>query len=318
MSTPMSTHITLRHLRSFVAVADTGSFTRAAERLYLTQSSLSATIHQLEESVGIKLFDRTTRSVTLTQAAQHLHQQAAALLAQFDTMVGDLRALALEQHGHVRIAAAPSVVAWLLIPSLPRFQAQYPKVTLSIRDGGSAEIERRVRDGEVDFGITSRLADHPELNYAPLMKDRYGVVCSLDHPLASETGTLTWKQVSAYRDDLVGLASDTRVGVLHQTTLQEFELSKPREEVSSSPTLHAMLGLGKRLCILPRLTAMTHQLDQFPFLPIDTPALYRELFLVTRNLRRLSPMAEELLNALKTTLRERSLGQDIAFLDAPG
>ncbi len=307
----MSTIITLRHLRSFVAVADTGSFTRAAERLFLTQSSLSSTIHQLEEDVGIKLFDRTTRSVALTPAARQLHQQAAALLLQFDAIVSDLKAVALQQHDHLRIAAAPSIVVWLLIPALPRFQAEYPEVTLSVREAGSAEIERRVRDGEVDFGITSRLSDYDELDYSPLLKDCYGVVCSDNHALARLRAPLHWSQVSAHRDDLVGLASDTHVGSVHRRTLQEFDLTEHREEVSSSSSLYPMLQLGNRISILPTLTAQTHQLESLTFLPLQEPVLYRELFLVTRSLRSMSSTAQSLLQALLTTLHDRPLPQGV-------
>jgi len=304
----MSTSIiTLRHLRSFVAVADTGSFTRAAERLFLTQSSLSSTIHQLEEDIGIKLFDRTTRSVVLTPAARQLHQQAAGLLLQFDAMVSDLKSLAAQQHGHLRIAASPSIVAWLLIPALPDFQAGHPHVTLSVREAGSAEIERRVREGEVDFGITSRLANYGELDYTPLLRDRYGIVCSAGHPLAGQPAPLSWSQVSPYRGDLVGLASDTQIGILHRRTLQQFDLAEHREEVSSSTSLYPMLQLGGRLCILPRLTAQTHQLDQLVFRPLQAPVLYRELFLVTRRLRSLSASAQSLLQALMATLAGRAL-----------
>jgi len=303
----MRTNITLRHLRSFVAVADTGSFTRAAERLFLTQSSLSSTINQLESDVGIKLFDRTTRSVTLTPTAQHLHRQASALLKQFDAVVSDLKAVALQQQGHVRIAAAPSVLVWLLIPALPRFEAEYPDVTLSIREGGSAEIERRLRDGELDFGLTSRLSDYEELEYSLLLRDRYGVICSPDHPLAKHPRTLRWSEVSPYRNGLVGMATDTQVGSLHRHTLQQFDLAEHREEVSSSSSLYSMLQLGKRICILPTLTAQTHQLDTLKFLPLEEPMVYRELFLVTRRLRSISSTAQALLQALSVTLRERAL-----------
>jgi DNA-binding transcriptional LysR family regulator len=310
----MPSVITLRHLRSFVAVAETGSFTRAAERLFLTQSSLSATIHQLEEDVGVKLFDRTTRSVSLTPAARHLHQQAAALLSQFDALVGDLRSVALAQQGHVRIAAAPSVLVWLLMPALPAFQALYPNVTWSLREAGSAEIERRVRDGEVDFGISSRFNDYDDLDYSPLLRDRYGIVCSADHPLAHATAPLRWTEVSAYREDLVHLASDTQVGNVHRRTMQEFDLASQREEVSSSSSLYPMLQLGGRICILPALTAQTHQLDNLPFHPLAEPELYRELSLVTRKLRSLSPTAQSLLQSLLSTLRSRGrpAGVDLA------
>ncbi len=263
----MSTIITLRHLRSFVAVADTGSFTRAAERLFLTQSSLSSTIHQLEEDVGIKLFDRTTRSVTLTPAAMHLHQQAKALLLQFDAMVSDPRAVALRQHGHLRIAAAPSIVAWLLIPSLPRFQAEYPHVTLSVREAGSAKSNAACATARSTSALPADCPTTPTWNTP---------CCCATATASCAAPIIRWPrrpvrsagpEVSPYRQDLVGLASDTQIGSLHRRTLQDFDLAEHREEVSSSTSLYPMLMLGRRLCILPRLTALTHQLKKLPFQP---------------------------------------------------
>jgi DNA-binding transcriptional LysR family regulator len=310
----MASIITLRHLRSFVAIAETGSFTRAAERLFLTQSSLTTTIQQLEDDAGVKLFDRTTRSVTPTPAAARFLEQAERLLSDFDTMLGDLQSVARSNEGHLRIAASPSVVAWLLAPSLPSFRSAYPNVTLSIRDAGSAEIERRVREGQVDFGICSRLSSHQELDYTPLLKDRYGVVCSADHPLATLAGPLSWAKVSAYKHDWVGLASDTQVGSLHRETLQQFGMMSCPEEVSSSTSLYSMLILGNRFSVVPSLTRYSHQLDTFIFRELDDPPIERELCLVTRKLRSMSPSAERLLQALLQTLHERGVPQGEVFV----
>ncbi|PJX23720.1 hypothetical protein CAP48_11575 [Advenella sp. S44] len=307
-------NVTLRHLRSFVAVAETGSFTRAAESLYLTQSTLTTTVQQLEDEVGVKLFDRTTRSVTPTPAAARFREQAERLLGDFDTMLGDLQSLAESNEGHLRIAASPSVVAWLLIPSLPQFRAAYPNVTLSIRDAGSAEIERRVREGEVEFGICSQLSNFSELEYTLLLKDRYGVVCSANHPLAMLKEPLHWSDISEYQDDWVGLASDTRVGGMHRETMERFGLTSCSEEVSSSTSLFSMLSLGNRFSVVPSLTRYSHQLDSFIFRELDNPPIERELCLVTRKLRSISPSAERLLEALLETLRARDVPQGTVFV----
>jgi DNA-binding transcriptional LysR family regulator len=296
------TNVTLRHLRSLVAVAETGSFTRAAQRLFVTQSTLTSTIQQLESSVGVRLFDRTTRKVAATPSAMRFCEQAERLLRDFDTMIGDLHALSESAQGSLRIAAAPSVLSWLLAPALNGFRAAYPKVTISLRDSGSQDIERRVLEGEVDFGISSAQSDDPELNYAPLFKDRYGVVCSPDHPLAGLTGPLHWSQVAAFQSTMVGLASDTKVGNLHRETMHRFDLSDCPEEVSSSPSLYAMLVQGNRFSILPVLTAQTHQLERLVFRDLIEPVVHREVYLITRKLRSMSPSAERLQSALRSTL----------------
>src|SRR6202012_2339814 len=116
---PMATRkISLRHLRCFVAVAETGSFTLAAGRLFQTQSALTATIQQLETSVGLRLFDRTTRRVEMTDDATRFKVVADKIIRDFDSAIGDLQAVAKSQRGHLRIAAAPSVMTHILAPTL--------------------------------------------------------------------------------------------------------------------------------------------------------------------------------------------------------
>jgi len=298
----MRTNVSIRHLRSFVAVANTGSFTRAAERLFLTQSTLTATIQQLEEDVGLTLFDRNTRNVAMTQAALGFLEKAERMLQDFDAMIGDLRAISESAEGNLRIAAAPSILTWLLVPSVERFGASYPNVTLSLREGGSADIEHRVLNGEVDFGLSSPQKAYRELDYAPLLKDQYGVVCSRDHPLAIDQ-PLKWSDIAPHEKSMVGLASDTHIGILHRETLQRFGLSSYKEEVSSSSSLFSVLSLGRRFSIVPALTAKTHQLGQLVFRPLFGPVVQREICFITRRLRSLSPSAGRLQEALLATLR---------------
>ena len=151
----MRTLVTLRHLRCFLAVADTGSFTKAARRVFLTQSSLTTTIQQLEDDVGVKLFERTTRSVSMTPAAVRFMGQARRVLGEFDAMISDLRAIGQNLEGHLRIAAAPSPMTWLVIPSLNHFRSECPGIAISLREGGTEDIERRVLEGVVDFALAS-------------------------------------------------------------------------------------------------------------------------------------------------------------------
>ncbi|MET0221499.1 MAG: LysR family transcriptional regulator, partial [Tardiphaga sp.] len=172
----MAARISLRHLRCFVAVAETGSFTLAASRLFQTQSSLTATIQQLELSVGLKLFDRTTRRVELTREAAWFKGVAERVLREFDNAIGDLQAVARSQQGHIRIAAAPSMMTHVLGPTLVSFRKSYPAISISVTDGGSDKIERAILNGEMDFGIASRLNSFPDLDYVPILSDPYGVV----------------------------------------------------------------------------------------------------------------------------------------------
>src|SRR4051812_9522073 len=122
----MRANIKIRHLRCFVAVAETGSFTLAANRLFQTQTSLTATIKQLEEVAGLRLFDRTTRRVELTKDAIWFKTVAERVLLDFDNAISDLQAVSKGQRGHIKIAVAPSMMTHVLAPTLKSFRALYP------------------------------------------------------------------------------------------------------------------------------------------------------------------------------------------------
>ena len=106
----MDRRVSLRHLRCFLAVVETRSFTLAASRMFLSQSSLTAAIQQFEEAVGLKLFERTTRHVELTDAGRHFKAEAERVVHGFDASIRDLKAFGQGGRMHVHVASAPSVV----------------------------------------------------------------------------------------------------------------------------------------------------------------------------------------------------------------
>lgn len=297
--------ITLRHLRSFVAVAETGSFTLAATRLFVTQSSLTATIRQFEEDVGVVLFDRTSRRVAMTEDAVRFKPVAERVLREFDNAVGDLAAVATSQKGHVRIAAAPSMIVHLLTPALSAFRREFPDITISVRDGGSDKIEKVVLDGEVDFGLASRLNGYEELNYVPILTDNFGAVFPPNHELARESGPLRWSELGKY--DLITLTNDTGIGAFldNYPDLGLKDKSQPHDRASSTNALFAMLTIGgQKVSVLPALAAQAGELRSFQFRELVEPTISREICLITRHLRSFSPTTRRILKALREATAE--------------
>lgn len=294
--------ISLRHLRSFLAIAETGSFTVAASRLFQTQSSLTATIQQFEEVVGLKLFERTTRRVDLTQDAVRFKAVAERVIRDFDNALNDLQAIAKSQKGFVRIAAAPSMVVHILSPALAAFRQAYPEIAISVQDAGSAKIERAVLDGEVDFGLTSRLKNYPELDYRPVLHDPFGVVMQHDHPLAGVEGPLRWADLSSY--EYIALTNDTGIGAF-LGAYPELALGKnanPYDHASSTTSLYAMLRLGGKISVLPALAAKAGPMQEFKFRELSEPMISREICLITRKLRSFSPNTQRILDVLMDTI----------------
>jgi DNA-binding transcriptional LysR family regulator len=299
----MAARISLRHLRCFVAVAETGSFTLAAGRLFQTQSSLTATIQQLEVSAGLKLFDRTTRRVELTRDAAWFKAVADRVLREFDNAISDLQAVARSQQGHIRIAAAPSLMTHVLGPTLASFRQSYPGISISVTDGGSDKIERAILNGEMEFGIASRLNNFPDLDYVPILSDPYGVVYPANHPIADLKRDLTWKDLEPH--DYIGLTGDTGIGALldknPELGLQGRAAASDR--ASSTTSLYALLSLGGKLSVLPALAANSAPLSEFEFRLLYSPQITREVCLITRHQRSLSPNTQRILDVLLATIK---------------
>jgi DNA-binding transcriptional LysR family regulator len=299
--------VSLRHLRCFLAVAETGSFTLASAKLFQTQSSLTATIQQFEEAVGLKLFERTTRRVELTPEARQFRPLAERVVRDFEAAIGDLQAISKSQKGHVRVAAAPSMVVHILSPALARFRRDHPGITLSVQDAGSAKIEDGVLAGEVDFGIASRLRNYPELVYTPILRDPFGAIMPTDHPLAAEDGPITWAEVR--RHEYVGLTNDTGIGAFLENypELRLDEATQRYDHASSTTSLYAMLCLGGKISVLPALAAQANPMNEFKFRELHEPSITREICLITRHLRSMSVNTERILQVLMETLNERPL-----------
>lgn len=302
----MRNNVTVKHLRCFLAVAETSSFTAASSRLFLTQSALTASIQQFEEAVGLKMFDRTTRRVKMTEHAEFFKVEAERVVKYFDSAIGDLMALGEVERGHIRIGAAASVIYQFLVNTIPKFRSKYPNITISLRDPAAQQVERLVLDGEVDFAIDSKHFGYEELDYTPLLVDRYGMVCHRDLPLAKSTGSLCWSELTT--EGYVAFSADTGIGqFLRKHSIHWPVLGGTHDEVGSSTALFAVLSMGKQYSVLPAMALKGRDFPDIVFRELHEPPLVREICLITRRLRSMSPSAQRLLDILLADIRHQNL-----------
>lgn len=312
----MADRVTLKHLRAFVAVAETGSFTLAAARLCVTQSALTAVIQQFEEAVAQKMFDRSTRRVDLTRQAEQFLPEAQRVLRTFDNAVGDLMDLSSGRAGQIRIASAASVIRQFLARSLEEFRLEYPDISITLRDAAAREVERMVLEGEVDFGIESSYQASEDLQYVPLVSDRYGAVCRRDMSVAALAGPLRWADlpVSGY----VSFSADTGIGhFLRRHAAHWPALQQARDEVTSTTALFALLGAGSRYSVVPAMAFRATEFPELVFRALDDPPLSREICLITRRLRSLSSNAERLLKVVVGNLHRVELPEGTRVIAVP-
>lgn len=300
--------ITLKQLRAFLYVAEEGSFTRAADRFCLSQSALTALIQQLEESVGMPLLERTTRRVTLSDAGRQFQPVAHRLLNDLDAALIDLSAVAGLERGTVGIAAAPSV-ATLLVPQLiADFGARYPGIRFYVRDDTSAAVQQAVLRREVDIGLASKWADDPDLEFTPLLVDRFGVVCPAGHPLMKRKANLTWDDLKEWH--CVGLSASTGIRtILREQTELPASVAVPFYEVSSTTGLEALVSAGLGISVLPALAAQ--RLTGLGFRDLHEPVAERTICLITHRQRTLSPAAQAFVDLAKAHIKQRKFPSGI-------
>src|SRR3954447_14390942 len=174
----------LRLIRYFVAVAEEGNVTRAAERLHIAQPPLSAAVRQLEQHVGVRLLDRTGRRVKLTAAGALLAERGRALLAEADALVSAVRAVEQDPSGLLRAGFSPAGRFGVAPTLLARWGAAAPGVMVHTREDTTGALLRDVRDGRLDVAVVfcPPPADLDGLSSAPLRDEQAVVHVRDDHP----------------------------------------------------------------------------------------------------------------------------------------
>lgn len=273
-----------------LALASSRNFTRAASACNLSQPAFSALIRQLEESLGVRLFDRTTRQVELTAEGEEFERAAQLLLAEFDSAWANLRQRAAQQRGRVAIALLPSLAADWLPTVLAGYHAEYPGIELQVADVLSESCLERVRTGRADFAFAATRVDTPELRAETFCSDRFHLVCKADHPLAAVIRPRV-KDVAAWPFIHLSRTSSVRQYVdlaMHPQALAAVL------EVDQLATVSGMVAAGLGVSIVPTLSLYQFRSPALAVRPLDWPGLTRQIYLVRRRDRALSVAAQGL------------------------
>jgi LysR family transcriptional regulator, cyn operon transcriptional activator len=174
----------LRHLRYFIALAGALNFTRAAERLHVTQSTLSHQIKQLETEIGQALFDRVGKRVALTDAGDEFLHHATRALAEIDLGLGLLRHGGPKLIGELRIGATQSFTQAFIPECVASFVRRQPDVRVIVEGLSADQIHARLRQGSLDLGVAYRPASSKGLHFEPLYNEEMVLVVNAQHPLA--------------------------------------------------------------------------------------------------------------------------------------
>ena len=262
----------LRHLRYFVALAEYLSFTRAAERVHVTQSTLSHQIRQLEEEVGQPLFDRIGKKVVTTEAGELFLGFAARALKEVDHGIAMLRPGNSKLTGQLRIAATHTFNIGLIPECVALFLARHPTVQVCVEELPAEKISGRLLAGELDLGIAYRPTSPSALWFEPLYDEEMVLVVSTSHPFA---GRKRIRMVELHQQRLVLLPAyfATR-GLLDDC----FKASGAEPlVVAEMSAIAPMLGLVSRTAIasIVASNAVPDSMSGLEVIPIESPTPIR-------------------------------------------
>ncbi|QCI66590.1 LysR family transcriptional regulator [Phreatobacter stygius] len=175
----------LRQLEAFRAVAKLGSFTRAAAHVGVSQPILSNQIRDLEAVLGVRLFDRTTRRVMLTQAGEQFFDSTVRILGDLDSAVRAMQAVAARQSGLIAVAAPPLLASVMLPIAIAAFRRDYPGISVELIDVRTDQMLQRLRAGEADMAVGTFAAGESDISRTLLVRDQLMVFCGDGSPLAA-------------------------------------------------------------------------------------------------------------------------------------
>ncbi|WP_460042859.1 LysR family transcriptional regulator [Pseudomonas sp. S2_H01] len=293
----------IQHIRAFLAVANSGSFAKAALELNLSPSALTVQIQQLEEWLGVTLLERSPRQVSLTSAGQNNRGPMEKLLLDLDNIVSGSRDLVALRRGVVTIAALPSLCAGALPPILKTFREQFPGVEVRLRDVVAQRIDALVRDGEVDFGVGVRARMNHGLAFQVVMVDRLSLFVPARHALAKRS-SITLSELAGEPIILTGRDSSVRERVEQLFSEQGLMLT-PGLEANYMSTVMALVRQGLGMTLLPE--SADEGRGDLVQVRVEHAGVNREIGVITRAGTGLSPAAARFIEIMKDGMSTQPL-----------
>lgn len=294
-------NVTLRQLRAFTEAYRLRNLTHAAEAVHVTQSAMSVLIRQLEEALGVQLFERTSRSLRPTAAGDEAYGMINGVLDGLARLQGAMRNHAAGTRSQLAFSCMPALASTVIPPVVAQFKLQMPDVRVVIHDAADASLIEQVLSERVEFSIGFFEIGPEALVVSPLVVDSLSVVCRSDSPLAQQS-RVTWADLAG--QSIIRLA---RGAPLQRQIGEAFAnlgfTYAPDYEVSYLHTALAMIAQGLGVAVLPGYL-IRHQPQPTPLVArkLEDPMVERSLLLHGRQGHALSEPAELFLALLREHL----------------
>lgn len=293
----MAMHFDLVDLRLMIRVAEANSLTRGAEAVYMSVPTASTRIKNIEDSIGIKLFYRTSQGVTLTLPGQAFVHHARLVLGQLEHLSGDLQEYAKGIKGHLRVFANTTALGEFLPPVLRAYLLAHPDVNIDLRERLSGDIVRAVSDGQTDIGIVAGTVRTENLEVIPYRHDRLVLVVPRDHPMAALPSvafvdTLELEHIGLHESSAIHAFLRQICSGLHRTI-------RLRIQVGNFEAACRMIEATVGVSVLPESAARRHaETMAIQIVPLIDDWSLRAMQICVRSMESLPPFARDLVTLL--------------------
>ncbi|OAK61399.1 LysR family transcriptional regulator [Variovorax paradoxus] len=292
-------NVSPRHLRMFLALAESLNFSKAAEQLFMTQPSLSKAVRDLEESLGLPLFERTTRHVRLTAGGAQLVAVARSVVGEYEAGLKRLQSSAEREARHLSIAAFPSLASVLLPQVCAALEARHAASRITVNDCSNTTAVGQVLRYQVDFALASIAPSHPDLHYEEVVRDRFVLLAGRRWRRKLNPVVCLEEMISL---PLITMTDNsTAMRYISAAYLQRGIEFRPKMQFDQLGTVAAFVTEGLGVAVLPYLAAMPLlRLQKFDI--EDGPL--RSIGIVTRRLGNPTTIAVDAMAEIRRTFDE--------------
>jgi DNA-binding transcriptional LysR family regulator len=294
-------NVTIRQLQAFLAVAETNSFSRAAAQMNAAQSRVSILIRDLEITLGVRLFDRTTRRMEVTAAGREFHAHASKVIGDLRHAIEDTHALGQRKRGRLTVAAPPLLMEAMIPRLLVPFTRDFPGVRVIMMDARNERIIEAIKTGEADLGVGTFTRDEDGLVRTPITHDTLMLFCPRGHALAA-LDRPRWRDLQGTPFIMLMQRGGIRHLVEYGTRAAAIEVM-PVYEVGLVTTALALVEVGLGVTVLPSNAMPAVRGRSIVVRPLTHPKVSRDINMISRHGRSLSPAAAEWVQRLQRELR---------------
>jgi len=290
--------LTIKQLRAFVAVYQLRGLSAAAAQLHVTQSAVSVLIRQMEQELGMRLFDRTTRSLQPTSAADNAIEVAQRVLQDMDSLGVGLHDLSKLRRGRVTVACTPTLAKILLPQVIGKFIQTYPGVHVDVDDSPPDQFISRLIAEHADFGVGTPDQAGDGIRMQRLMGDHLSVVYRTDDPMAARR-SVRWKELDGVPIITVRPGYGVRP-LIDQAAARAGIRLNVAHEVTLMSTALWMTACGMGPSVMPDAYANYSADPGLVAKPLVNPKVPRDIYVLVKSGRSLSPAAQQFVQMLKT------------------